>query len=262
MAETNYSYPGVNLRSSLTRGSSIEAQAGDVLRLTIPSGPAGSYRLAQLDDMHYLPRRKFYWQSPVKFSLRARVSDANQPGTWGFGLWNDPFGSLGFGGGSRQFPVFPNAAWFFHASEMNHLTLQDDQPGSGFLTAVFSSLLISPLLLAPSAIFLPLLIWPGGRSWLRRLARPIIRDDSIMIQVDETIWHDYQLICQASGLQFLVDGQKISELKLSPKGQLGLVIWIDNQYAAFTPTGQLRYGTQENLEPAWLEISSVNIQRF
>jgi hypothetical protein len=37
-----------------------------------------------------------------------------------------------------------------------------------------------------------------------------------------------------------------------------LVIWIDNQYAAFTPQGQVRFGL-EATPPAWLEIRGLRI---
>lgn len=231
------------------------------MRLSIPTGPAGEYRLAQLDDTHFLSRREFLWQPPFSLSLRARVSARDLPGTWGFGLWNDPFtASLGFGGVSRRLPVLPNAGWFFHASEVNHLTLSDDTPGCGFLSSVFSSPGMSLMALTPAVIFLPFLAWPGGRRLLRRMARSLVRDDSRQIQVDETSWHGYQLACFDGGTQFLVDGQLVFETGLLPQGRLGLVVWIDNQFAAFAPTGQVRYGTQENAEPAWLEISSLKIQ--
>jgi len=38
---------------------------------------------------------------------------------------------------------------------------------------------------------------------------------------------------------------------------LGIVIWIDNQYAAWSPDGKLRYGMCENRDPAWLEIKDL-----
>ncbi len=64
---------------------------------------------------------------PWTFSLRARLSKADLPGTWGFGLWNDPFGlSLGFGGKPARLPALPQTAWFMHASPPNWLSLQDD----------------------------------------------------------------------------------------------------------------------------------------
>lgn len=60
----------------------------------------------------------------------------------------------------------------------------------------------------------------------------------------------------------MVDNQVVLETGLLPKGRLSLVIWIDNQYAAFTPEGQLRYGAQENSDSPWLEISCLTIKQI
>jgi hypothetical protein len=66
-------------------------------RLSIPSGFSDSYRLAQLDDYAPFSRRRFPHRFPLSLSLSARTSSNSIAGTWGFGLWNDPFGlSLGF----------------------------------------------------------------------------------------------------------------------------------------------------------------------
>ena len=128
-----------SLQPRCTPGGLI--QVGDrICRLEISAGPAGSYRLAQLDDTQGLMRRAFLHQAPLQLELRARASHSQLPGTWGFGLWNDPFGlSLPGTAGGLRLPALPNAAWFFHASEQNSLTLEDDQPGFGWLTAVFQS---------------------------------------------------------------------------------------------------------------------------
>jgi len=263
MNQSGYSYPDIPLHSRLTPGSRVETLAGGEFRLSIPAGPAGEYRLAQLDDCRFLTRTKFNWQAPLCLSLKARVSATDLPGTWGFGLWNDPFSAkIGVGGATQRLPALPNAAWFFHASRMNHLTLRDDLPGSGFLSAVFASPTFTPLLLAPAALLLPFFAWSGGRRCLRRAARSLVQDVSRLIQVDETIWHDYQLICNSESTQFMVDNQVVLETGLLPKGRLSLVIWIDNQYAAFTPEGQLRYGAQENSDSPWLEISCLTIRQI
>ena len=84
-------------------GGVVELLPDGGQRLSIPAGAAGEYRLAQLDDTQHLPRSEFRWQSPCILELRARVSAADLPGTWGFGLWNDPFSaSLGVGGGREN----------------------------------------------------------------------------------------------------------------------------------------------------------------
>src|SRR5574340_602353 len=162
--------PGGSLQPLTSRGASIEALPGGGFRLSVPAGPAGKYRVAQLYDTKGLRRRELLWQVPFQFKLKARVSAANLPGTWGFGLWNDPFSaSLGVAGGARKLPALPNAAWFFHASPQNYLSLRDDLPGSGFLTAVFSSPLTSAVLLSPAILALPLLAWRPAARLMRRI---------------------------------------------------------------------------------------------
>src|SRR5437879_6259384 len=94
------------LRPRTTPGADVETIAPGHWRLTMPAGPAGRYRLAQLDDYAGLRRAGFPWQPPLRLALRARVSAAGLPGTWGFGLWNDPFGiGVGLGGGARRLPA-------------------------------------------------------------------------------------------------------------------------------------------------------------
>jgi len=58
---------------------------------------------------------------------------------------------------------------------------------------------------------------------------------------------------------FKVDDLPVFETRVSPHPPLGLVIWIDNQYAAFTPEGKIGFGVLENPEPAWLEIKDIEL---
>ncbi len=176
--------------------------------------------------------------------LRARVSAADLPGTWGFGLWNDPFAaSLGMGGGTRKLPVFPDAVWFFHASSANWLSLRDDLPANGFLAATFCSRKFSPLLMPPAVLATPWLFWRVTARWIRRIARSWIKEDSTSLKIDPTDWHRYRIEWRTDSATFQVDDQTVLTTPVAPHGRLGLVIWIDNQYAAFTPqgTGGLRY---------------------
>ena len=89
----------------------VSGSYSDGFHLTLPEVEKQQYCLAQLDNYMRLSRRQFPYQPPIHLRLEARVSGAELPGTWGFGLWNDPF-SLGCitGGVSRLLPVLPNAA--------------------------------------------------------------------------------------------------------------------------------------------------------
>lgn len=212
--------------------------------LWLSGGTDTTYRLAQIDDYRHLPRHRFRWQPPVTLSLTAQVSEPDLPGTWGFGFWNDPFSfSFGAKGSVRRLPVLPNAVWFFYASKHNYLSLRDDLPANGLLAAVFRSPLIPSILLVPALIGLPLLTIPAAARWLRRLGRLVIQQDAKQVDVLVTQAHQYRLEWLTDRVQFYVDGALHFETTLTPRGRLGMVIWIDNQYAAFTPEGKIQFGT-------------------
>ena len=161
----------------------------DGWRLSISAGEAGSYRLAQLDDYGQKKRRSFSWKAPVGLQLSARASDSLSPGTWGFGLWNDPFGfSFGFGG-KQPFPSLPNAAWFFFASPENQLSLMDDLPGNGALASTFRA---QPKLLGLFALAVPLLpfiLWKPASKILRRWSSRAIQQDALNLMHNPKEWH-------------------------------------------------------------------------
>jgi len=227
-------------------------------RMEIPPGPVGVYRWAQVDDYCHLPRSRFLWQAPGGFELRARVSSNDLPGTWGFGLWNDPFNfNLGIGGSARRLPSLPNAAWFFYAGAPNYLAFRDTHPGSGFLAATFSSPLIPAVGLAPATLSLPFLAIAPFARLLRRAASTLIGEDAVLIKYDPTDWHTYRLDWTSHHARFIIDQDEILSTPVSPRGKLGLVIWIDNQFAAFLPSGKLLSGTSINSDAGWLEIKDL-----
>ncbi len=249
-----------------------EISHGNEYRLSIPAGPIGKYRLAQLDDYTQTQRGRFPWRVPARLSLSARTSSESIPGTWGFGLWNDPFGlSLGFGGAPWRLPALPNAAWFFGASKESHLSFRDVRASSplrsaqreivaanGFLAQTFRSPRFHPLLI-PAGLALPF-----SRMATRRFMGRVISDDGIDLRsgdqpVDTTEWHRYRIEWREERVVFEVDDARVLKSPVSPNPPLGLVIWIDNQYAAFTPEGKIGFGVLENIEPAWLEIKDIDI---
>jgi len=249
-----------DLQPRVASEGTIEAIGEGAWRLSIPAGPAGNYRLAQLDDYSHLHRAAFDWLPPFGLTLRARVSHADLPGTWGFGLWNDPFNArMGLGGTRHQFLALPNAAWFFWASPPNYLAVHDNHPTQGFLAATFSSHAIPPAMLALSAPLLPFLAWPSTARMLRHMARGFVRDDAAQLALDPTAWHTYELAWQREKVSFTVDGTPVAETAVAPHGRMGLVLWIDNQYAAFPPHGRLRFGRLPNPEPAWLELADIAV---
>ena len=255
-----------------TPGAKVEEISSDnhreAYRLSIPAGLANKYRLAQLDDYPQLRRSDFPWRLPVRFSLAARTSNGSIPGTWGFGFWNDPFGlSLGFGGNPFRLPTLPNAVWFFGASKESYLSFRDprassslrsaqrDIPANGFLAQTFRSPRFHPSLI-PAGLALPF-----SRRKSRQLLGKVIGEDGIALSVDVTKWHRYRLNWYEDRVSFDVDDIQVFASEVSPKPPLGLVIWIDNQFAAFTPEGKIGFGALENPEPAWLEIKDIEVGR-
>jgi hypothetical protein len=314
-----------------TPGARVEEVSRDSAhyRLSIPSGFADSYRLAQLDDYTKIPRGRFPHRTPLSLSLLARSSSDSIAGTWGFGLWNDPFGlSLGFGGNPFRLPALPNAAWFFGASEENYLsfkepsrapekhrdysersdegtsrsideaqvtgttrasstssatnaplsappsgTSQREIPANGFLAQTFRAPKFHPLLILAG------LALPFSRKITRRLLGRVIEEDAVQLwspaasrrmqeqapalqslSVDPTQWHRYRLEWREKRVSFEVDNMLVLESHVSPDPPLGFVIWIDNQYAAFTPEGKIGFGVLANPELAWLEIKEIELK--
>jgi hypothetical protein len=263
-----------------TKDASVEEISHDSSHylLSVPTGKADQYRLAQLDDYTQLKRSSFPLRSPCTLHLSARTSSASIPGTWGFGFWNDPFGlSLGFGGNPFRLPTLPNAAWFFGSSEENYLSFKTpyaekavDSAANGFLAQTFRSPGFH-IGLIPAGLALPF-----SRKTTRRSLGKIIEEDAMQLgslaarhQIQErthglqsvgpTQWHNYQIGWREKRVTFKVNGVLVLETSVSPHPPLGLVIWIDNQYAAFTPEGKIGFGVLENPEPAWLEIKDLEI---
>jgi hypothetical protein len=133
------------------------------------------------------------------------------------------------------------------------LSAQRGDVANGFLAQTFRSPRFHPLLI-PAGLALPF-----SRKITRRLIGRVIGEDGVRLDVDVTQWHDYKLDWREDRVSFEVDHAPVFESTVSPKPPLGLVIWIDNQYAAFTPEGKIGFGVLENAEPAWLEIKDVEI---
>ena len=77
--------------------------------------------------------------------------------------------------------------------------------------------------------------------------------------MDVTQWHGYKLEWSPKRVLFYVDDALVFESPVSPNPPLGIIIWIDNQYAAFTPEGKIAFGVLEGKEE-WLEIKGLEIK--
>lgn len=248
------------LSAKLNEGGKVTETGERSWRFEIPAGLAGSYRLSQLDDYDRKPRQAFPWDPPCGMTLRARVSSREIQGTWGFGLWNDPFSMALARGVDVRLPALPNTAWFFFASPPNYLSLRDDLPAQGFLAMTFQSPRLPAPLLVLGAPVLPFTLWPPTLRLLRRLGRRFVRQESVSVEVDPVDWHTYSMEWRREGVNFQVDGQTVLQAEVVPRGPLGLAMWVDNQYAAMTPEGKLGFGTLPNDKPEWLEIEDLRLE--
>ena len=247
------------LKPRVSGGGRVSQDEEGTWRFEIPGGARRKYRLSELDDYAGLARQNFPWKPPFQITLQARASSVEIPGTWGFGLWNDPFSaSLGLGGADRRLPALPEAVWFFWASAHNYLSFRDDLPAQGFLAATFRSARIPTVLLAAGSPFLAGLLLPPVSRLMRGAARKLVRQDAALVSIDPTAWHTYSLEWQESWVRLEVDGVLALETGVAPHAPLGLVLWIDNQFAAWTPDGRIRLGSLENAESAWMEVKQLS----
>ncbi len=227
-------------------------------KLHLSSCQAG-YTDAQIDDCNG-PRNAYPWRPGSQFSLRARFShEAEQlVGTAGFGFWNAPFGDP-----SKPVPALPQATWFFFGSPPNDLPLAQSGPGRGWFASTLDATTGRAIALVPLAPIVLLLnqfgtlrrrIWPWVQKQLQISYQPI--HDSM------TAWHAYQLIWRETGCDFLIDGRLVHQTPFSPRGPLGFVCWIDNQYMVARENGRFRWGTLPVTTSQFLEVEDLQIGKI
>ena len=239
-------------------GSGKLEPAGSTLRFVVDRTTSGRYSNAQIDDYADMPRRRFPWRPPLRLTVRARFSHpaGSMKGTAGFGFWNDPFLMTG-----RRLPTLPRAIWFFHASQPSDIKLDLDQPGHGWKAATVDALRPAALLLAPIA--LPAMLLMKIRSVYRALWPPIqrvTRASEARVQATMTEWHTYVIEWDSCYSRFLVDGELVAGPVPSPRGPLGFVMWLDNQYMVATPQGRLGWGVLDITDRQWMEVQQFAIE--
>jgi len=247
----------------LMAGTGALEHSASTLRFTITSPCSTSYSNAQLDDYRGLSRRRFPWRPPLKLSVRARFSSSEPTlqGTAGFGFWNDPFLMT-----QPRLPALPRAIWFFYASPPSNMKLDWQVAGYGWKAAAVDASRPPVLLWLPLApILVPLM---NLTTVYHRLWPPIqrmLRISEARLRLDMTQWHTYILDwgVEQSTFSLHKDENPRQELILkapSPRGPLGFVMWMDNQYLIVTPWGKLRWGLTESPGPQWMEIDWFRIE--
>ncbi|MBX3086679.1 MAG: hypothetical protein KF716_33910 [Anaerolineae bacterium] len=231
--------------------------ANGVVRLTIRAEDAQHYHDAQLWDYARLTHKEFPDRAPLQMTIRARFShqaDALR-GTAGFGFWNQPVMP------NQWLPRLPRYCWFFFGSPPTNMKFDLATPGSGWKAATLDMSRWLFLLLAPfTPIGFLLMRIPALYRALWPVAQRIIGVAEQTISVDLREWHSYRLTWRTDGCQFFVDDQLLLETATAPRGALGFVAWIDNQFAVVTPQGQLGMGLLAAPDEQWLEIASLDIR--
>lgn len=245
----------VHCRRFLIGGGQVQAASG-VTRLVLPPILSKQYADAQFDDYAGQRRRQYRHNPPLRLRLRARFSQGPLIGTAGFGFWNNPFGP------QSKIPAPPQAIWFFYASPPSDMPLALDVPGFGWKAACIDAGRASALACAPFAPPVVLAcrserlyraIWP-------RVQRALAIGEKLIDPESMADWHAYELEWRRDGARWRVDGTTVLETDRSPRGSLGFVAWIDNQYAIVTPQGRLGGGVLQVRGEQWLELNEVEIE--
>jgi hypothetical protein len=221
---------------------------------------ARQYTNAQIGDYQSLPRRRFRWHPPLRLTVRARFSHPSGEiqGTAGFGFWNDPFLMT-----EARLPTLPRALWFFYASPPSDMKLDMRTLGRGWKAATLDALrpVALPLaLIAPLAVLLMNL-----RPLYRPLWRPIQRALNVreaLIDAPMADWHTYAIDWGTDHVSFRVDGEALLPDAPAPRGPLGFVMWLDNQYLIATPWGRFGWGKLEQPGQQWMAVERLAIVKL
>lgn len=245
----------MDLRRLEVNGGRVED--GPSWRFELPVTTSG-YADAQIDDYGGRRRRRYPWCAGTYMDLRARFSHAagRLVGTAGFGFWNAPFGDP-----TMPWPALPQVCWFFYASAPGLLPFAPSGAGRGWFAATMDATSFKALLTAPLA---PLIIVLDQVSALRRVLWPWVRrrlaiSHALLDAVELVDWHAYRLEWRANGCRFSIDEEVVLETPHTPKGPLGFVCWLDNQYLVATATGRFRWGTLAVADRQWLEVSELKV---
>jgi hypothetical protein len=230
---------------------------GTALRLVNTDTSPHYYTDAQIDDYQGLSHRRLPWRPPLRLTVRARFSHpaGTLSGTAGFGLWNDPFMMTGI-----RLPALPKAIWFFYASPPSDMKLDMRTPGYGWKATTIDVNRVSFFLLMPTApLTIPLMNFRRLYHALWPVAQRAIGVSEALLEADMTAWHTYLIEWGIDRASLSVDGESVLDCDTPPCGPLGLVMWLDNQYAIVTPWGRFGYGRLEASGRQWMEVDTLVI---
>lgn len=252
----------------LELGGGRVVESGERIRFDLPMSHAEllggglpskiGYVDAQIDDYAGTPRRAYTWQPRTELTLQARFSQpaGKLVGTAGFGFWNAPFGDP-----TLKMPALPQAVWFFYGSAPTHLPIAPAGVGNGWFAGTVDAGRWQALSLIPCA--LPVWLLNQMPAFRQRIMPAIWQRLGVSYQplpVDLTLWHNYRLCWQTDRCRFWVDGALVHQTLHSPRGPLGFVAWMDNQYMVVRETGRITAGTLPLPQTQWLEIRELEMR--
>lgn len=217
-------------------------------RLVIPPIGADTYADAQLDDYdHGLPRH-FTDLPPQHLHIRARFSHREMKGTAGFGFWNHPF--------SRTGAVLepPSNVWFFNSSTESDLQVARGVPGHGFKAAMLNGgRMPKGVMRIAGSIFTFMLKAPFIANLLMSVGRAVVNAHEVVLTLDMTEWHDYEIDWLSQEAIFRVDGTEVLRAPHPPRCALGFAAWVDN-YRATASSGAYQFAYVAAQQEQWLEM--------
>ena len=82
----------------------------------------------------------------------------------------------------------------------------------------------------------------------------------MQLNLDMTQWHSYRLEWGLDECYFFVDDMCVLETEQSPRGPLGFVCWLDNQYMVMKANGRFASGTLITQQAQWMEVEMAGIE--
>jgi hypothetical protein len=239
------------------QGSGVVERLGSALRLSVqPTADRSAYHNAQITDYNPVQRR-FVLRPPLRVTVEACLSTPADTvrGTAGFGLWNHTYDP------TRRGFRLPQTAWFFFASADSNLALAQGVLGWGWKAAALDAGRWQARALLPlTPLAIPLMRIPPLYRRLYPLAQAVLGvgeralDAALLAQMRR-----YEILWQRDGLRFSVDGETVFQADHAPRGPLGLIAWIDNQYAVVTPQGQFAFGVCPLAQPQAMTLQRLEV---
>jgi hypothetical protein len=133
-------------------------------------------------------------------------------------------------------------------------------PGHGWKAACIDA--TGPRALAWAPLALPVVLANQSDALYRRIWPRVQRDLRIAeapIATPGPDWREYALEWRHDGACFSIDRQVVFVTDRAPRGPLGFVAWVDNQWMVATPRGRFGWGLV-GAPAQWVDLASLRIE--